>query len=344
MTKNRTRTPVYLDPGMHPGLEDKGLINQNAVNLKKTNEQLLFLDEQFHNFTQLTNQRIEESRRAINFMSIRHNTEVVISHIEHICRDFLADHDFWLHRKESLELGRLTEALLPPPLPPEVFAGISSVEQSDSTVIFQPDVNVNIIATQGITVTYRCHGKPSLVVTIPPGVFSVTLIYPCTLSADNWTIESQFRFIYNTSLTDDFKFTLPVNSYLEPLIAVNITDHFTRLNLPQQQIQLSDFVQVDLPSSINHSYYWRLSFVGLGAIPLLAVVGLWFRWRKRGLCASRAHRPRTDKPSTMNMDMPPPESVATALTAADPVPRFRIYPVLQPGSANTVPEIKSESV
>ena len=27
MTKNRTPTPVYLDPGMHPGLEVKGLIN-----------------------------------------------------------------------------------------------------------------------------------------------------------------------------------------------------------------------------------------------------------------------------------------------------------------------------
>ena len=26
MTKNRTRTPVYLDPGMHPGLEVKGLM------------------------------------------------------------------------------------------------------------------------------------------------------------------------------------------------------------------------------------------------------------------------------------------------------------------------------
>ena len=25
MTKNRTRTLVYLDPGMHPGLEVKGL-------------------------------------------------------------------------------------------------------------------------------------------------------------------------------------------------------------------------------------------------------------------------------------------------------------------------------
>ena len=227
------------------------------------------------------------------------------------------------------------------PSPPKMFAGIGSVKQSDSTVIFQPHVNVNIIATQGITVTYRCHGKPSLVVTKPPWVFSVTLIYPCTLSADNWTIESPFRFMHNTTLTDDFKFTLPVNSYIEPIIAVKITDHFTRSNSSQQQIQelqLSDFVQVNLPSSISHGYYWRLSFVGLSAIPLLAVVGLWFRWRKRGLSASRANRPRTDKPSTTNIDTPPPECAAAALTTADPVPRFRIYPVLQTGSANTIPE------
>ena len=31
MTKNRTRTPVYLDPGMHPGLEVKGLICANGL-------------------------------------------------------------------------------------------------------------------------------------------------------------------------------------------------------------------------------------------------------------------------------------------------------------------------
>ena len=40
MTKNRTRTPVYLDPGMHPGLEVKGLI-KNHFNLQNnsTNDQ-----------------------------------------------------------------------------------------------------------------------------------------------------------------------------------------------------------------------------------------------------------------------------------------------------------------
>ena len=31
MTKNRTPTPVYLDPGMHPGLEVKGLSDLTAI-------------------------------------------------------------------------------------------------------------------------------------------------------------------------------------------------------------------------------------------------------------------------------------------------------------------------
>ena len=39
MTKNRTLTPVYLDPGMHSGLEIKGLILKNNTlrNLKQHN-------------------------------------------------------------------------------------------------------------------------------------------------------------------------------------------------------------------------------------------------------------------------------------------------------------------
>ena len=31
MTKNRTPKPVYLDPGMHPGLEVKGLKTRNKI-------------------------------------------------------------------------------------------------------------------------------------------------------------------------------------------------------------------------------------------------------------------------------------------------------------------------
>ena len=32
MTKSRTPTPVYLDPGMHPGLEVKGLMISMSEN------------------------------------------------------------------------------------------------------------------------------------------------------------------------------------------------------------------------------------------------------------------------------------------------------------------------
>ena len=33
MTKNKTPTPVYLDPGMHPGLEVKGLNEQVQIKI-----------------------------------------------------------------------------------------------------------------------------------------------------------------------------------------------------------------------------------------------------------------------------------------------------------------------
>ena len=35
MTKNRTPTPVYLDPGMHSGLEVKGLILVGCMGMGK---------------------------------------------------------------------------------------------------------------------------------------------------------------------------------------------------------------------------------------------------------------------------------------------------------------------
>ena len=43
MTKNRTPTLVYLDPGMHPGLEVKGLnMSRGLVDKKTLNLNLLF--------------------------------------------------------------------------------------------------------------------------------------------------------------------------------------------------------------------------------------------------------------------------------------------------------------
>ena len=42
MTKNGTPTPVYLDPGMHPGLEVKGL-NTDVMGLRPLESLQFFL-------------------------------------------------------------------------------------------------------------------------------------------------------------------------------------------------------------------------------------------------------------------------------------------------------------
>ena len=45
MTKNRTPTPVYLDPGMHSGLEVKGL-NNRYYEITDTMNKLLSIVQQ----------------------------------------------------------------------------------------------------------------------------------------------------------------------------------------------------------------------------------------------------------------------------------------------------------
>ena len=43
MTKNRTPTPVYLDPGMHPGLEVKGLKQFSSKQLLNKNKNIYWV-------------------------------------------------------------------------------------------------------------------------------------------------------------------------------------------------------------------------------------------------------------------------------------------------------------
>ena len=45
MTKNRTPTPVYLDPGMHSGLEVKGLMAM--VHIMRTSVGKIYSGERF---------------------------------------------------------------------------------------------------------------------------------------------------------------------------------------------------------------------------------------------------------------------------------------------------------
>ena len=65
MTKNRTPTPVYLDPGMHSGLEVKGLKQLKIhVGLCETRRIVLKLKKLVRYF--LTKVRTENKKKSIH--------------------------------------------------------------------------------------------------------------------------------------------------------------------------------------------------------------------------------------------------------------------------------------
>ena len=50
----------------------------------------------------------------VNIWTLRQDIKILISHLEDMTRNFLASHDHWIHRKENVEAGQLTEHILPP--------------------------------------------------------------------------------------------------------------------------------------------------------------------------------------------------------------------------------------
>ena len=74
MTKNRTPTPVYLDPGMHPGLEVKGLILLFRCKEKERHLQLI---QSRHNQLLI---RVDESEKRAKVAEEKSEAyEVIIS-------------------------------------------------------------------------------------------------------------------------------------------------------------------------------------------------------------------------------------------------------------------------
>ena len=60
------------------------------------------------------NSRLRGLKLRSEMLVKRSEMEILISRLEDITRQFVRSHEAWLHRKENLEAGRLTENLLPP--------------------------------------------------------------------------------------------------------------------------------------------------------------------------------------------------------------------------------------
>ena len=72
--------------------------------------------------------------QQIKLLSNRVNFEVLISQMEDVSRTYVCSHEAWLHRRKNMELGKLSESLLPP----QVLCEILSSANSDQTYIRDP--------------------------------------------------------------------------------------------------------------------------------------------------------------------------------------------------------------
>ena len=67
------------------------------------------------------------------------------------------------------------------------------------------------------------QGHPAVYETVPAGVYRLSLNYPCYLKSQLWTINSHFNYVYNVTLDSNIQFELPYNSYMSPLLEMNLT-------------------------------------------------------------------------------------------------------------------------
>ena len=84
---------------------DEIQVNRNQINL---------LTQKLRQLSEVVHHGLSHILQQVKLLSIRVNFEVLISQLEDISHRYVRSHEAWLHRRESLELGKLSENLLPP--------------------------------------------------------------------------------------------------------------------------------------------------------------------------------------------------------------------------------------
>ncbi len=148
------------------------------------------------------------------------------------------------------------------------------------------NVNEYILITHSVNVTLRCKGEPSIIVGIPLGVFSIHLKYPCDLKSDSWLIRSQFTYSYNVTISSKLEFALPPESYLTPLLQLNMSDKETEFkmlpNVDFMKLKLSELETVHVPVASSWNINWKWSSLALIVMVVPIVLAIfWFRARTR---------------------------------------------------------------
>ena len=90
------------------------VLNHTYDEIHTNRHQINLLSEKLRPFTATVRRDFGHVLQQVKLLSSRVNFEVLVSQLESISHRFVRSYEAWLHRRENLELGKLSESLLPP--------------------------------------------------------------------------------------------------------------------------------------------------------------------------------------------------------------------------------------
>lgn len=90
------------------------IINHTYDEIQVNRDQINIISQNLHNLSAWAYDALQGMNARIKLMDFRIQVEFLLAQFEDVGRRYISSHEAWLHRKENLEAGRLTENLLPP--------------------------------------------------------------------------------------------------------------------------------------------------------------------------------------------------------------------------------------
>ncbi len=101
---------------MHSISQFTTIVNHTYDEIQINRNQLNLITSTLHRMRTSWNDALSSLARQLQLQTIRMDIEQILTQLEAAAQRFVRSHEAWLHRKENLEAGRLTENILPPPV------------------------------------------------------------------------------------------------------------------------------------------------------------------------------------------------------------------------------------
>ena len=127
MSENQKRIVNYID-------QFTSVLNHTYDEIQANRNQINVLNQKLRDLASVMRSDMSTLQTNLDWLSTRITFETIISQLEDVSHRYVRSYEAWLHRKENLEAGRLTENLLPP----TVLQEILSETEDEQAFLIQP--------------------------------------------------------------------------------------------------------------------------------------------------------------------------------------------------------------